>query len=324
MMNYSYLVHADWSVASSKQWTAAARLIDGQWHLENPKLVGPPLVLLDDLAHRAQTEAVLAGFDFPIGLPFAYGQKAGFSRFPEAIRTFGKGDWADFYHVAEEADEIALKRPFYPRVSRKGVRRAELEKGLGGIVFDDLLRRCDLKCNDGPKASAIFWTLGGNQVGKAAINGWQTVIGPALSCGARLWPFDGDLAALGGKPGLVLAETYPAIAYKGIGAKFAPGESKRTKPHRQSKAAAILHWAETHRIILTDDLRKTILDGFGATSKGEDQFDAFMGLALMIEIVSGRRAERVGPISDEQRAIEGWILGRHAQSQSKSKPKPKP
>lgn len=321
-MNYSYLVHADWSAACEKQRVAAARKIDGQWHLEKPALVGPPPAFLDDILRRAVGGSVLAGFDFPIGLPFAYGKKAGFSRFSQAIRTVGTGDWADFYRVAEKADEISLHRPFYPNVSRKGVRRADLEKGLGDIAFERLLRRCEQRCCDGPKASAIFWTLGGNQVGKAAINGWRTVIGPALEAGARLWPFDGDLAALGAKPGLVLAETYPAIAYKRVGAQFAAGESKRNQDHRRRKADAILHWAETHRIILTDALRETIKNGFGDTPKGEDQFDAFMGLTLMIETVSGRRAERVGPISDEQRAIEGWILGRHAQSQSKSKPKP--
>jgi hypothetical protein len=41
-----------------------------------------------------------------------------------------------------------------------------------------------------------YWTLGGNQVGKAAIDGWQNVVRPALALGASLWPFDGSLENL--------------------------------------------------------------------------------------------------------------------------------
>ena len=50
-----------------------------------------------------------------------------------------------------------------------------------------LLRVCELKTEHSQAACSLFWTLGGNQVGKGALTGWQEVIRPALLRGARLW-----------------------------------------------------------------------------------------------------------------------------------------
>ena len=57
----------------------------------------------------------------------------------------------------------------------------------------------------------MFWLVGGNQVGKAAITGWRDLITPAVERdpALSLWPFDGRLAALLARPGVVIAETYP-------------------------------------------------------------------------------------------------------------------
>ena len=43
-----------------------------------------------------------------------------------------------------------------------------------------LLRRCERGGNGHKQACCLFWTLGGNQVGKAAIIGWRDVLAPAL------------------------------------------------------------------------------------------------------------------------------------------------
>ena len=44
----------------------------------------------------------------------------------------------------------------------------------------------------------MFWTLGGNQVGKAMIVGWRDLLAPARRAGGdvAIWPFDGALAEL--------------------------------------------------------------------------------------------------------------------------------
>src|SRR5690606_5553100 len=142
--------------------------------------------------------------------------------------------------------------PFYPRVSRKGASRAALVPGLGVRSFQDLLRACERRTPERRDASSLFWTLGGNQVGRAAISGRSEVGKPALERGAALWPFDGSLGELSARSGVVLAETYPAEAYRMINAGFRRGESKRRRLDRASKAPAILDWAAEHSVNLSE------------------------------------------------------------------------
>jgi len=171
------------------------------------------------------------------------------------------------------------------------------------------LRVCERRTEHRQAACSLFWTLGGNQVGKAALAGWKEVLRPAVLRGATLWPFDGELAELSRNVGLVLAETYPAEAYRMVGARFLPGESKRRQDDRRGKADAVLGWARRHGVGFTDLAAAGLANGFGSTSSGEDQFDALMGLLKMIEVVEGRRPERTE--THETTAVwEGWILGR--------------
>src|SRR5258708_4938385 len=63
--------------------------------------------------------------------------------------------------------------------------------------YGDLLRACDNSPATRNKPCEIFWTLGANQVGKAAIAGWRDLLAPALRDKAiAIWPFDGDLPVL--------------------------------------------------------------------------------------------------------------------------------
>jgi len=155
----------------------------------------------------------------------------------------------------------------------------------------------------------MFWTLGGNQVGKAAIDGWRSVIRPALERNARLWPFSGSLNELSKLPGCVLCETYPREAYSHVGAEF--GGSKRIQEDRQMAGVAMVNRAEARDIIFTAEARHQILDGFGPSKSGEDPFDATVGLLSMIEVVDGSRAEG-RPSTHEIAVWEGWILGQAA------------
>jgi hypothetical protein len=184
-----------------------------------------------------------------------------------------------------------------------------LAAGLNLRSFNELLRVCERRTEHRQAACSLFWTLGGNQVGKAALTGWLEVIRPALIRGARLWPFDGTLAELARLPGVVLAETYPAEAYRMVGAAFRPGQSKRRQLDRKDKAAAVLAWAERHGVEFTAVAVSDLTGGFGARPDGEDPFDAMMGLLKMIEVVDGRQKECTEP-SAEVAAWEGWILGR--------------
>lgn len=306
---FSRLIHADWSVDPRKRWRASAVRNDGSWEVSAPCPVGPIPEFLDDIFRDEGGGRTLVGFDFPIGIPSAYGSTTGMADFREALSRFGEGEWANFFDVADQPHEISPRRPFYPRGSRKGVSRASLVAGLGVNSFDDLLRICERRTAERQAACSLFWTLGGNQVGRAAISGWKDVIVPSMRRGAALWPFDGPLAELSDRARVVLAETYPAEAYHMFNASFRSGESKRRRSDRASKASAILDWAAGHSVLLSDAAEAAVRDGFGEAASGEDAFDALAGLLKMIEIADGRRPEATVGLAPVLR-WEGWILGR--------------
>ena len=154
----------------------------------------------------------------------------------------------------------------------------------------------------------MFWTLGGNQVGKAAISGWLEVIAPAQRRGAKLWPFDGSLAKLGKTDHLVIAETYPAEAYSHVGMAFRANMSKRRQEDRCSAMAGLSGWARRSEVAFSEELTTQIEDGFGVRKAGEDPFDALTGVLGMIEVLDGRRPEGVVEKASAD-LWEGWILG---------------
>ncbi|RYF96480.1 MAG: DUF429 domain-containing protein, partial [Caulobacteraceae bacterium] len=294
---------------SRKRWAATARRVGSSWEVSAPERVG----LVQEFLHQAFASAghdrVLLGFDFPIGLPEAYGVQTGARGFVDFLDLLRTNAWPEFFEVAQRPDQISLRRPFYPQGAPKGVTRAALVAGLGVSSFNELLRASERATSYRQAACSIFWTLGGNQVGKAALAGWQEVVIPARRRGARLWPFEGTLAELAVLPGVVIAETYPAEAYRLVGAEFSRGESKRRMADRCRKAEAIFAWAAAHGVRLAPGAQQAILDGFGPLSAGEDAFDALMGLVKMIEVADGRRPEAT-EVQDRSRAWEGWILAR--------------
>lgn len=328
------VAHADWSTTPNKRWCAVATLADdAHYRLDRPEPVGDVTTYFSRLSQRAGTGAtVLAGFDFPIGLPARYARKAGISDFRAALSAFGRDRWRDFYDPAPTQSAISIARPFYPH-RPKGTKREDLVRGLGMHTFDDLLRRCDTRAGRA-KAAATFWLVGGNQVGKAAINGWRDLIAPAI--GNRpataaeaghpkdaktptlsIWPFDGPLICLLSRPGVVVAETYPGEVYHHLGLGIVDGNrSKRCRTDRQADAATIRNWAEANQVQMTDPLRTDIENGFGSKEDGEDRFDAVVGLLGMLNVVLGHRTPGVpegqSGVSDEITRVEGWILGQHA------------
>jgi hypothetical protein len=306
---FDLLIHADWSVSAGKRWVASAARRDGGWTVEAPEPVGLSAVFLDKAFDAGAIRRVLLGFDFPIGVPSAYGVRTGFRNFREMLLALGTGAWSPFFDVARSPEEISVTRPCYPFSSAKGVSRAELVAGLGASTFDDLLRACERRTQHRQAACSLFWTLGGNQVGKGALTGWKELIQPAVLQGAGLWPFDGDLAELARTPCLVLAETYPAEAYRMVGAQFLPRQSKRRQTDRRGKAKPVLAWAERHGVIFNTQVTAELEDGFGSGQNGEDRFDALLGLLKMVEVAEGRRPERTERLEAEI-AWEGWILGR--------------
>jgi hypothetical protein len=306
------LFHADWSTVAKKRWVASATRIDSGWQMMLPRPVRDTRAFVNELF--TAVGPLFAGFDFPIGVPAVYGQLTGLADFLTALEVFGKGEWSEFFLVAETPQQVSRKRPFYPRTytAASKPKQIHLLHGLRIESIDALRRQCERPTPTRPRAACpLFWTLGSNQVGKAAISGWQEVIAPARRRGARLWPFDGNLTELATAGVPVLAETYPAEAYGHVGIAFHTHMSKRRQEDRRAATVGLFDWARHRGITFSEELVTQVEDGFGASSDGEDAFDAFIGALSMIEVADGRRMER--PFERTCREVwEGWILGQAA------------
>jgi hypothetical protein len=260
---------------------------------------------------RASSEdQLVVGFDFPIGLPRAYAARAGVERFLDVLPLLGKQEWSEFFSVADMADEISTRRPFYPRTARmKGAKRqAHLVAALE-IPMADLRRRCEQPHPGRSAACPLFWTVGGNQVGKGALVGWQML--QAHPSGAiSYWPFEGAFEDLVTSSETVVVETYPAEFYGHLGLPRTIG--KRRQANRVALGPRLQALAGLLGVRLERGMREQIDDGFGSTSHGEDAFDAFIGLIGMINVLArGRPAG--APIDDSfVTTVEGWILGQSA------------
>jgi hypothetical protein len=301
---FDRLIHADWS--ANKKWMAAADRTTQGWQIAAPECVRDTSKFVDNRLFSGGT--VLAGFDFPIGLPANFGKKTGFKNLPDALTELGDDEWGAFFCVAETPEQISVKRPFYPKFYTGHPRQIDLVRALGVREIDELRRQCERKTSDRRAACPLFWTLGGNQVGKAAIDGWKTVIRPTLGRGARLWPFHGRLVELANSSNCVLCETYPGEAYGHLGVKFGAGKSKRKQNDCMEGGKQMTAWAEARRVSLANDLSEQLRDGFGKAESGEDPFDACVGLLSMIDVVDGERPEGQ-PFGEEAADWEGWILG---------------
>lgn len=307
------VAHADWSVAPGKRWCCIARLnpSGSQYTVSVPRPAGNVADFFQRLSDLSPDGSVLAGFDFPLGLPMAYARQTDVNDFKTFLAGLGQGCWSNFYEVCTNATEIRLHRPFYP-ARPGGTRHARLCTALGVDDIDALRRRCERKTLVRAAASPLFWTLGGQQVGRAAIAGWRDLLQPALQQSAldvRLWPFEGDLAALRAAQRIVVAETYPAESGLHLGLPASGrGWSKRKQPDRAAHADALLTWAGSRGVTVCDDLARQIHSGFGSAADGEDRFDAMIGTLGMLEVVLGHRSD-MPALDDETRRIEGWIFG---------------
>jgi hypothetical protein len=304
MTTPALVAHADWSMHAAKRWMACAVLRPEGYLALPPAPVGALQSFWTRLAPAADGSALI-GFDFPIGLPAAYAERVGIGNFLEALGGLG----ADFYEVARTPEQIALSRPFYPH-SPGGRSRRQLLEGLGLESWQHLHRRCDRSTPVRLAACPMFWTLGGNQVGRAAITGWRDLLAPARRDGVDLaiWPFDGALDDLLGTRRFVVAETYPGEVYGHLGLALRAHGGKRRQAARIANAARLLAWAEHSDVLVAPQLAAEIAAGFGPGPGADDPFDAVVGLFGLLNVVRGARPSGE-PDDPVVRRIEGWIMG---------------
>lgn len=264
--------------------------------------------MLPRLRQTAGGKPVALGVDAPIGLPHAYAARhaQGHRDFPAFLASLRHD--SDFFRVCAQIGDVGPSRPFYPFSARDGPRRQAHAERLGIDHSDALMRLCDLKTGARPRAASLFWTLGPNQVGKAALSLWRDLL-----LGARqsadppaLWPFEGGLHDLLRANRLVVAETYPAEALRQLGLALAG--SKRRQADRRALAPKLGACMARLGAAPDDRLRAEIETGFGADPAAEDRFDSLLGLLGMLQVIGEPGREAV-PDDARIRRWEGWILG---------------
>ncbi|MBV8402170.1 MAG: DUF429 domain-containing protein [Acetobacteraceae bacterium] len=303
--------HADWSSDAAKRWIAIGVQQAGRgWRLLPPRPVGDVAGLLSRLRAQAAGAPVAVGVDFPIGLPrgFAKGRReAGFMPFLRGLASS-----PEFFRVCATLAEAGPGRPFYPAHTTAGVTRAAHATALGLDGPAALCRLCDLATAERPAGAPLFWTLGANQSGKAAIAAWRDLLLPALEqreAALRFWPFDGPFRALL-EPGVVaIAETYPAEALRHFGLHLRG--SKRRQSDRAAIAAPLIAVMAALDCAPHAALRRLAADGFGDDRAGEDRLDCVVGLLCVINVLAGNRPD-TAPDLPLVRVWEGWVLGQTA------------
>jgi hypothetical protein len=283
--------------------------VSAGWRLAAPRPVGDPAAFLHALSREAAATPVALGVDLPIGVPRAYAAQRpepGFLQFLETIRA-----WPDFFQVCDTLTELRFDRPFYPARGVKGMTRVSHALALGLGDAAGLSRACDRATAERPAGAPLFWTLGANQSGKAAIAAWRDMLLPALALGShlRLWPYEGNFRALLA-PGIVaMAETYPAEALRHLNIKLRG--SKRRQADRAAVMGPLLQAMERLRVVPSPDLVTKLRDGLGADAAGEDRFDCILGVLCVINVLEGHRPDST-PDDPWLRTWEGWVLGQTA------------
>lgn len=293
----------------------ALALPDGAGWSLRAEPVGEVSTLLSRL--RAHGAPVVLGVDFPIGLPRAYVVRhlgAGLAMppapgFPAFLR--GLADRPGFLSVCSTLDEVGPARPFYPVRGARGMTRLSHALALGLDSAAGLSRACDAATPHRPAGAPLFWTLGANQTGKAAIAAWRDLLLPALA-GPQppaLWPFDGALLPLLAGGGTVLAETYPAEAMRQLGLRM--GGSKRRCADRLALVPALRLCTAALFAVPDPALDRLMAQGFGPDAAGEDRMDCVLGLLCVLQVLAKRRPD-AAPDDPWICRWEGWVLGQAA------------
>src|SRR4051812_25160700 len=108
MIRPTVVLHADWGTAPAKRWVATA----GQRDALPARSSG--FSRRSQLASQSSRRCCwwwssIGRFDFPIGIPTAWAQKADIPTFLGALPTFGHDDWRAFYEPAEQAAQISIR-----------------------------------------------------------------------------------------------------------------------------------------------------------------------------------------------------------------------
>ncbi len=303
-------VHADWSMDPRKRWMSVARPHGEGWRIDAPTPVGDLSNWTVRLLATANGGAVALGVDLPLGLPRAYAsQHTREPDFPAFLRALRHNP--DFFRVCATLDELTPTRPFYPARGVAGMTRASHAEALNLGSPSGLSRHCDRATAHRPAGAPLFWTLGANQTGKAALTAWRDWLLPDLTVETPLclWPFEGTLHNLLAPGTVTVAETYPAEVMRSLGLKMSG--SKRRQSDRVALANALEGAMAKLHAHPTEALKLALTEGFGPDAAGEDRFDSLIGVLGVLAVLTGQQPDFL-PDDPWITRWEGWVLGQTA------------
>lgn len=204
----SCFVSADWSKCPGKRAVYVADV--GKRRIRVQTGTSWDVGTLLDLAEQ-QDGPVLIGVDVVLGVPKGYWQMVLEKHPSHTPENFV--DWlrsldpsGEFFETVHQPTEWRVERPWFKVPKGKGGRTSFTNKVEGGI-----LRRIDAATG----AKPVFAVAGiPGSVGSGTRDFWKELV-PHLQGdkGFAVWPFEGDLPSMLKRHGIVLCETYPALAY---------------------------------------------------------------------------------------------------------------
>jgi hypothetical protein len=284
-------VAADWSKDPRKR---SVHVVDFEERsirrAESPRWT---LTALLDLARDLRGAGpVLVGLDLVLGVPAGYWGEVksqerwrGVDSFVEWLETIDPE--SDFFEPVADPGTWRIERPFFRVPPGKGGLDAFQSRLEGG-----LRRRVDVRTQAKPPfaVSGIPGT-----VGSGTRTLWRDLI-PLLrqTRDFAVWPFEGELEFLLALQRIVLAETYPALAYAAALADTLPtGRLTIAKTHRKARELACdrlqsAAWVRQAGVDLGD---------LEPARRDEDAFDSHLMAAAMLRCV----------LDDVPLGHPGWI-----------------
>ena len=280
-------VSADWSKRANKRSVHVA--MPRTRCIRRAKSTAWSLAALLELARelKEETGPVLLGMDLALGVPAGYWrmvqQEAAGGRPPRHFLDWlaGLNPKSDFFREVRSPDDWRTGRPFFAVQPREGGKTAFTRKVAG-----NMLRRID----EATGAKPLFAVSGmPGTVGSATRALWRELI-PLLKESNRdfaVWPFEGALPALLADKRIVLAETYPGLAYAAAVAARLPTRRRRIAKTQKATRAdfsdclAKAAWVREHGVCLGD---------LGPARTSDDAFDSHMTAAAVLRCVLEGRA----------------------------------
>ena len=274
----AFFVSADWSKNARKRSVHVADVHrccirhenEASWSLTTL------LSLARRLAHRGP---VLVGIDLVLGVPKKYWTELramGRWKVTSFIDWLGQIDPAgDFFETVEDPATWCLDRPFFT-VAKGDGGRTSFEKRLP----DGFHRRID-RCTGANPVFAVSGIPG--TVGSATRAVWQE-LAPLVGDDRdfAVWPFDGELHDLLSRKTVVLAETYPRLAYAAALTRDLPTgriDIGKTKRDNRVHACDLLERADWVRDGGVD------LGDLSPARDDEDAFDSHLTAAAVLRCI---------------------------------------